>query len=115
MLDKDFLEFLEYKICHILENTGIDEVNGFWCDGVMLSKPDSYYSPEYINDNREVMLTALTGKEGQTRFELTLKFGNKSLSRYVRNLDIKDCWPEGDQEDWFDIDIKSSQMIIQLD
>lgn len=87
MLDRDFLEFLEYKISRVLDNIG----NGFWCDGVLLSGPDDYYSPKRVNDTREVRLIVFTGKDGQAKYELVLRFGDKSTSRYVRNLDIKEC------------------------
>ena len=115
MIDREFCTFLEYEICTALEYSDNDQLKGFWCDGVLLDQPDSYYSPKFVNDNRYVILKAFIGKTGQTEYELTLKFGNKALSRYLRNLDIKECVPNPAKQNWFDIDTKRKQIEIQLE
>ena len=91
MLDQDFCETLEYRICDALENIKDERVKGFWCDGVLLSEPDNYYSQKFINDSRRTKLKAYVGKSGQDVYSLTLKFGNKALSRYAKNLDMTEC------------------------
>lgn len=101
MFDQSFLDFVEYKVCDALNGSGL------WCDGVM--------SPKYLKDQREIWFAAFVGKDGQSEYELILRLGDKSLSRYTRNLDIKECWPEGDSQDWFYIDPGNARMIIQLD
>lgn len=115
IIDRDFCEFLEYEICKAFVHSDNDEIKGFWCDGVLTDQPDSYYSQNFVNDNREVKLKAFIGKDGQTEYELTLKFGNKALSRYARNLDIKECIPNPDKQNWFDIDTKRNKIEIRLD
>lgn len=115
IIDRDFCEFLEYKICKAFEHSDNDQIKGFWCDGILLNQPDSSYSKKYVNDNRQIKLKAFIGKDGQTEYELTLKFGNKALSRYARNLDIKECMPTPGKQNWFDIDIKRKKIEIQLD
>ena len=80
----------------------------------MLSKPDKYYSQKFVNDNREILLTAFIGKDGQTEYELKLKFGRKALSRYERNLDIQECVPSSDDENCFIIDTEKFKIQIQL-
>ncbi len=114
MINRDFCEFLEYEICKAFEHSDNEEINGFWCDGVLTNQPDSHYSQKFVNDNRQVILKAFIGKDGQTVYELTLKFGNKALSRYARNLDIKECVPNPDKQNWFDIDIERHKIEIQL-
>jgi len=115
MLDQDFCEMLEYKISEALENISDEKVKGFWCDGVLLSEPDSYYSQKFINDNRQTKIKAYIGKDGQGDYSLTLKFGSKALSRYARNLDIAECIPHADFEKWFSIDTSKQEIEIQLD
>lgn len=115
MIDQDFCEFLEYEICKAIEYTDNVQIKGFWCDGVWLNQPDSSYSIKFVNDNRQVILKAFIGKNGQTEYELILKFGNKSLSRYARNLGIKECVPNPDKQNWFKIDTKRNKIEIQLD
>lgn len=115
MLDQDFCSFLEYKISSVFENTNDVNTKSFWCDGVLLSEPEKYYSQKFVNDNRQVKLKAFVGKSGQTEYELTLKFGNKALSKYARNTDIQGCIPNTAIEKWFLIDIEKRKIEIYLD
>ena len=115
IIDKDFCEFLEYEICKAFIHLDNDQIKNFWCDGVLLNQPDKFYSPKFVNDNRQITFKAFIGKDGQTEYELTLKFGNKALSRYARNLDIKDCVPNSAKENWFEIDTLRNKITIQLD
>src|SRR5882672_11570535 len=106
MLDQDFCEFLEYKIGEAFENSKDERVRGFWCDGVLLPPFEKFYSKKFVNDNRKVvMMTAFIGKEGQEEYELILDFGRKALSRYERGLNIVECVPNPQNDNWFDIDI----------
>lgn len=115
MINQDFCDFLEYEICKAFEHSDNDSNKGFWCDGVLPHQPENYYSPKFVNDNRQVMLKAFIGQNGQMEYELTLKFGSKALSRFARNLDIKDCVPKADKPNWFKIDTTLNKIEIQLD
>jgi hypothetical protein len=115
MLDQNFCERLEYRICNALENINAGEIKGFWCDGVLLSEPDQYYTEKFINDNRQVKMQAFIGKDGQTVYSLTLKFGTKALSRFARHLDILECIPQTNFETWFKIDTSKKEIEVQLD
>jgi hypothetical protein len=115
IIDYDFCEFLEYEICKVLDHFDNEETKGFWCDGVLLNQPDSYYSQKVVNDTKQVTLKAFIGKDGQTEYDLTLKFGNKAISLLASNLDIKECVPNTDRHNWFDIDTKLNKIEIQLE
>lgn len=115
MLDQNFCEFLAYKLCNALENVDSEATKGFWCDGVLPPANDDSYSQKSINDHRQVALKAFIGKDGQSVYELILKFGNKALSRYARNLDLKDCIPAEGKINWFDINVERRKIEIQLD
>ena len=115
MINQDFCEYLEYEICKAFKHSNNDKTEGFWCDGILLNQPNSSYSSKFVNDNKQIILKAFIGKDGQTEYELTLKFGNKALSRYARNFDIKECLPSPDKQNWFDIDTKQNKIEIQLD
>jgi hypothetical protein len=115
MIDQDFCVFLEVEICKAFEHFNIEDAKGFWCDGVLLSQPNSYYSQKFVNDRREIQLKAFIGKDGQSEYEVTLRFGKKSLSRYARNLSIKECVPSSYNTNWFNIDTKKNKLVIQLD
>jgi hypothetical protein len=93
MLDKEFCAFLESKLNEAFTNSPINEIKHFWCDGILLPPLEKYYSKKFVNDNRKiVMMKVFTGLTGQDKYELTLNFGSKALSRYARDLDISESW-----------------------
>ncbi|MGG9961151.1 hypothetical protein [Ferruginibacter sp. SUN106] len=115
MLDQNFCNKLEYIICDALENTWDELTKGFWCDGCELTAPDNYYSKKYINDNRQTYLRAYVGKDGQDDYNVIFKFGKKALSKYARDLDVFDCIPKSQFENWFNIDTVKKNIEIQLE
>lgn len=115
MLGQSVCSILEYKITEAFKSSNISGTKGFWCDGVLLCKPAEYYSKKYINDNRIITLKAFIGKDGQTEYVLFLKFGNKALSRFARDLDISVCMPSVFSDSNFVINIERREMEIKLD
>ena len=115
MLDNIFCETLEHKLCDAFEIVDGENLKGFWCDGVLLSEDAKYYSQKFVNDTRQVKMQAFIGKDGQKVYSLTLKFGNKALSRYARNLNMVECIPQTDFDNWLKIDILKKEIEIQLD
>lgn len=115
MLDNNFCWFLELEISNALMSSADAKLKGFWCDGVLLPTFENDYSKKFVNDNRQVTMTAFIGPTGQDKYELTLKFGDKSLSRYARDLDIAECLSKNKTDEWFYIDVEKKKVFIQLD
>ncbi len=114
MIDQNFCTLLEHKISKFF-SLSIDEgVKTFWCDGVLLPTFEKYYSPKFVNDNRKITMTAFIGRTGQDKYELTLIFGSKALSKYTRGLDISDCIPNPENGNCFEIDINRQTMSLLL-
>jgi ATP phosphoribosyltransferase regulatory subunit HisZ len=103
MLDQDFCDYLEFQICKAFKHSADDKIE------------ENAYLLEYIKDKKQITLKAFIGKDGQTEYELTLRFGKKALSRYAKNLDLKECIPNPEKQDWFYIDIDHTNIEIQLD
>lgn len=114
MLDQDFCSFLESKIGAAFQKSNREPVKHFVCDGVLLPASEADYSAKSINDKRQVVMTAFIGFSGQDAYELTLNFGAKALSRYARDLDISECLPDTESDDWWDFDIARRTIFIQL-
>jgi hypothetical protein len=115
MLDQNFCEFLEYEITKALSNSKDERIKGFWCDGVLLPDSESEYSKKSVNDKRQVVMTTFTGQTGQDKYELTLRFGKKALSRYSRDLSLEECVPNPEDNNWFEIDPTNKKMVLQFD
>jgi hypothetical protein len=60
------------------------------------------------------VLRAFLGKNGQTEFELILKFGEKALSKFARDLGIHDCLQGLGNGDRLLIDLNEKRITVQL-
>ena len=67
MIDKAFCEILEYKITSMLRNSTNSQLKSYWCDGVLLPTFDYEYGQKYVNDKRQITLTAFIGVDGQDK------------------------------------------------
>ncbi len=114
MIDKEFCSFLEYKLCHAFSNSVDLKIKGYCCDGILLPYSDNEISKKYVDDRHEIVMTTFIGFDGQDRYTLILKFGNKSLSRYARGLAIKECIPSVSENEWYDIDTLNRFITIRL-
>ncbi|MDI3320785.1 hypothetical protein [Pinibacter soli] len=115
MLDNKFCWFLELEISNALASSKDDNLKGFWCDGVLLPTFENDYSKKFVNDSRQITMTAFIGLTGQDQYELILRFGPTALSKYARDLDISECIPKDKTDEWFYIDLKEKTVIIQTD
>jgi hypothetical protein len=114
MLTQDFCDFLEYHLTKAFSHSTDTTVKGLWCDGILLPNNENDLSKKNVNDKREVELKAFIGKNGQDEYTLLMKFGNKSLSRYAKDLDIQECVPNFENNDWYMIDQGINKITIQL-
>jgi hypothetical protein len=114
MFDQDFCTYLEYELSKAFSNSSDQTIKYFWCDGVLLPNSEKDVSKKYVNEKREIVTTAFIGSDGQDRYTLIIKFGNKSLSKYARGLDIKECVPDVTADNWYTIDITKKTLIIHL-
>jgi hypothetical protein len=114
MLDRGFCDFLEYEITRVLRQSDDVLLKYFWCDGVLLPDSETEYSKKFVNSKRRVVMKAFAGQTGQDLYELTLRFGPKALSRYSRDLSIKECVPDIEESNWLEIDIENKKIVVQL-
>jgi len=105
--ERDFCDFLEYRICEYLYASIDPKVKGFWCDGVLFD------TNELATENKDsIACTAFTGKTGQDEYKLILSLGEKSLELLSKGRDIKSCVPKTIQTDAFRVDTKKK--LIQI-
>jgi hypothetical protein len=114
MFTQQFLVHLEYEISIAFSNSLNPNLKGFWCDGILLTSNENEYSKKTINDKRQLILKAFIGKDGQDEYKMTLHFGRKSLSKIQRNLDLKSCIPNSDNDEWIIVDKENKKIEIYL-
>jgi hypothetical protein len=113
MFDNDFCEYLEFEISKTLSNSITPETKGFWCDGILLPNIEDNHLQKVINDTKQLELTAFLGVNGQDKYRMIINFGNKSLSKNARNLDLKSCVPS-DNSNWILINTDKKEIDINL-
>jgi len=59
-------------------------------------------------------LETFSGESGQDKYELILSFGSKSLSRYTRGLNIRECVPGPEDSGWIEVDQDEKTIIVRL-
>lgn len=112
MIDQDFCEFLEPRLTKAFRQSEIAAIKHFLCDGVLLPFNENELLPVTVNKSRRITLQAFCGYDGQDKYDLILEFGNKSLSRYMRGLDIKECLPEDNTTLTVDVDQKTLKLVL---
>jgi len=114
MLDNDFCTTLEHLLNNAFARSHKKELAGLLCDGILLPTFENEYSKKAINDKREVTMVAYIGYDGQDKYLLTLKFGNKALSKYARGLPVENCIPVNEGAEEIDIDTERKIITIKL-
>jgi hypothetical protein len=110
--DQNFCAFLEHHLCQTFQNSADKNIRGLWCDGIIhepLTK-----SKKSVNDSRQLQTTAFIGKDGQGKYEMTIRFGNDALSKYARGLDLTPCVPSDENMNWVNIDTDKKTIELQL-
>ncbi|MCE3229318.1 MAG: hypothetical protein K0S32_3869 [Bacteroidetes bacterium] len=110
--DQDFCSFLEYEIGKALEKSEDKIISSVWCDGISHVSLDK--SKKLVNQFRKLTTLAWLGKNGQDEYQMTVRFGDKALSRYMRDLDLKMCAPSVESSDWIEIDVEKKTIVVQL-
>lgn len=115
MIDEEFCWQLELKISQVLENTTDKNLKGFWCDGILIPDSQKELTAEYINEHKQITMTALVGADGQDEFELTLHFGPKALTTYESGPNLDDCLPTIGLKNSIAIDGGEKRINVQLE
>ena len=111
--DKEFCEYLEYHLTRALGNSPDKEISKLWCDGVVM--PDSLQlTKKNVNDKRQIRTKAWIGADGQTEFELMVKFGDYSLRRYSKGTSLTECVPDCNSLDWVTLDEQEKLIELRL-
>lgn len=104
---------MEYRLCAVFEKFEDPEISSFWCDGVLVPVPEELY-PKKINDTRRLETTAWIGKDGQTKFTMTVRFGKYALRRYAKGTDLTDTLPDENETSWVTLDLDRKTIEVQL-
>jgi len=112
--NEDFCVQLEVHLTRAFKTSERKELNRFWCDGVMMPFIKSHLTKKSVSDSRRIITKAWLGYDGQGEFAMTIIFGQHSLSRYAKGLDLTDCLPSDNSMDWITLDMERKTIELQL-
>ena len=113
--NEEFCLQLEYTLEEKFRGMNKEEINGYWCDGLMWDINNTkQLSKKSINDTRMIEGVAWVGNSGQERYDLVIKFGNQALKRVAKGKSLLDCIPDSDPNGWIEIDVVSKKLKIKL-
>jgi hypothetical protein len=126
MLTQEFCDYLEYNLpFHTSEDK---DTRRCWCDGILLPENEEDYSIKTVNDKRKIETVAWIIYEGKlskklkkfekdrwdTLYKMTIHFGRKSISHYVKGKNLEECVPNVGADEWIYLDIEKQIIEIQL-
>jgi len=83
-------------------------VNHFWCDGI-----EEFPTKEIVS-NGETNTAAWIGSDGQEKYKMKFLFGPKSISNFKIGLDLKECIPNHNANEWIEIDPEEKKILVRL-
>lgn len=111
--DEEFCSSLE-RCLHLFFAASDDpKLKWFWCDGIIIPYPNQL-DKKFINDKRKLTTKAFVGMDGQTQYEMIIRFGRYSLRRYAKGRSLMDCLPVDEFSDWIKIDAEKKIIELQL-
>jgi hypothetical protein len=54
------------------------------------------------------------GESGQEPYDLTIRFGKKSIRYYMHGNEMDKCVPSSDNADWITLDKRAKTAVIEL-
>jgi hypothetical protein len=112
--NRDFCDHLEYHLTCTFQNAYDNAIASLWCDGVLDPFVESQLTRKSVKDTRTIVTAAFIGNDGQDKYEMTIKFGPRSLSRYAHGAKMVDCIPSEESMDWITLDIENKKIEIHL-
>jgi len=68
-----------------------------------------------IIETRQIVTEAWFGVDGQGIYEMTIKFGPRSLEKCIQGLTLNNCLPSEESLDWVMLDLEKKEIELQLD
>jgi hypothetical protein len=111
--NEDFCDYLEYHLCRTFYNSPDEEIYSLGCDGVDMPYENDLTMKKDI-ETKKITTIAWIGTDGQGRYEMTVKMGEKALDKFRKGLSLVDCLPNEESLDWITIDTKKKTIELQL-
>ena len=118
--NQEFCTELEFGLCAVFQNSDVEGINGFWCDGVSHSPYYNddvnieYLKPERVLNDKIIKTTAWLGVSVQDVYEMTIKLGKKAQKNYSEGESLKNCLPTDDSMKWVKLDIENRKIQVSL-
>ena len=113
VFNMEFCSHLEWNLdFKNIENKNCEH---FWCDGIEhIPKNTKSLLSKNIEKDRVIITKAYIGNDGQDIYEMKIKFGEKSIENYKKQISIIECIPEKNTKNWIKINIEKKEIDVEL-
>lgn len=113
--DQDFCHFLEFHLTSAFHNAwdGNHKWERFWCDGIAVPDDIQLYSST-VTKTKQISTKGWFGYDGQTLYVVTVKFGSKALSGYLKGFSLIEFVPAYDTLNWITLDMENHEIELRL-
>jgi len=113
IFNQDFCSLLEYSIPFNQLNDS--SVINFWCDGIDPIPFDiKNLALENVRKIKRIKTRAWTGVSGQDIYEMTIHFGEKSITCFEKEVNLQDCIYSENANDWIKVNPNQKTIEIRL-
>src|SRR5215203_6299066 len=110
MINKFFLDSLEYSISRALAASLQKEEKAYWCDGIIVDDLDKAQEVmSQVLRTKSLKAVAIIPKgqyeEPNYRFHMNILFGKDALSKLKQERDLDSAIPESSNSDWITLDL----------
>ncbi len=119
MIDRSFLESLEYSISQVQANSPNKEERGYQCDGIMvedLERIEEHTSQVLQSSSLKAIAIIPRGqyKESDYRFHMNILFGEQATEKLSQGLDLTNAIPDENTLEWISLDLAANTITVQL-
>ncbi|MEQ9440220.1 MAG: hypothetical protein RIG62_14295 [Cyclobacteriaceae bacterium] len=111
--NEEFCTHLEWKLNSDYLSGGNDR--GYWCDGIDPFPNDfKSLSVKNLTISKEIKTKAWIEKDGQDSYDLVVKFGPKSMEKYIKSESLIACIPDECDKHWLRLDFENKYLEVLL-
>lgn len=112
--NEEFCSYLEYHLTRTFANASQKEIKWLWCDGIKVPSIGNQLFVKNVIERKQITTEAWIGINGQDTFNITIKFGTRSLGKFIEGLNLNDCLPNEESLEWIKLDIDKKELELQL-
>jgi len=108
--NKSFCQELEYHLTRTFQNASTNKFDTIWCDGIAMPSLEDHNDVQ----TNQISTDAWLGTNGQEKYTMLIKLGPLSVAAFEHGLNLSDCLPSDQTQDWITLDQEDKTIELRL-